>query len=153
LILVTATPHSGKEPAFRALLALLDPSFANLPDDLSGQINETNRRRLAAHFVQRRRGDIRHFMQADTPFPDREEAEETYKLSPAYKQLCKEGLTSAGDTVAETAKETKQKQRFRWWSVRALLRSMASTRAAAAATLRTRAANADTDSPEEADAI
>src|SRR2546430_1015862 len=30
LILVTATPHSGKEDAFRSLLVLLDPSFADL---------------------------------------------------------------------------------------------------------------------------
>ena len=36
LILVTATPHSGKEEAFRSLLALLKPEFADLPDDLSG---------------------------------------------------------------------------------------------------------------------
>jgi SNF2 family DNA or RNA helicase len=153
MILVTATPHSGKELAFRALLELLDPSFAELPDDLSGQMNEANRRRLAAHFVQRRRGDIRHFMQADTPFPEREEAEETYKLSPDYKQLFQEVLTYASEVVAETAKTTKQKQRVRWWSVLALLRSMASSPAAAGATLRTRAATADTDSPEEADAI
>jgi superfamily II DNA or RNA helicase len=155
LILVTATPHSGKELAFRALLALLDPSFADLPDDLSGQHNETNRRRLAAHFVQRRRGDIRHYMQSDTPFPEREEVkpEPTYKLSPEYKQLFEEVLDYASKVVAETARATKQRQRVRWWSVLALLRSMASSPPAAAATLRTRAANADTDSPEEADAI
>ena len=29
LILVTATPHSGKEEAFRSLLAFLDPTFAD----------------------------------------------------------------------------------------------------------------------------
>src|SRR5207245_7664464 len=32
LILVTATPHSGKEEAFRSLLTLLKPEFASLPD-------------------------------------------------------------------------------------------------------------------------
>ena len=37
LILVTATPHSGKEDAFRSLLALLDPSFGDLPEDLGGR--------------------------------------------------------------------------------------------------------------------
>jgi superfamily II DNA or RNA helicase len=155
LILVTATPHSGKEEAFRALLKLLDPSFGELPDDLSGQHNEANRRRLAAHFVQRRRGDIRHFMQSDTPFPEREEVkpEPTYKLSPDYKKLFEEVLAYASEVVAETTKSTKQRQRVRWWSVLALLRSMASSPAAAAATLRTRAASADADSPDEADAI
>src|SRR5262245_19306645 len=67
LILVTATPHSGKDEEFRALLALLDPSFAQLPDDLSGPRNEPLRRQLARHFVQRRRADIEHYLQTDTP--------------------------------------------------------------------------------------
>lgn len=154
LILVTATPHSGKEAAFRALLALLDRDFSNLPDDLSGPANEQHRRRLAAHFVQRRRGDIRHYLQADTPFPERLEAEETYQLSTDYKQLFQEVLQYARETVSDpTATASPQRQRVRWWSALALLRSMASSPAAAAATLRTRAANADTESPDEADAI
>ncbi len=154
LILVTATPHSGKEENFRALLTLLDRDFGNLPDDLSGPANQHHRRRLAAHFVQRRRGDIRHYMQADTPFPEREEAEETYKLSPEYKQLFQKVLEYARETVTDPAATvTAQRQRVRWWSALALLRSMASSPAAAAATLRTRAATADTDSPEEADAL
>lgn len=154
LILVTATPHSGKEENFRALLTLLNRDFANLPHDLSGQANEHHRRRLAAHFVQRRRGDIRHYLQADTPFPQREEAEETYKLSPEYKQLFERVLEYARETVSDpTATITAQRRRVRWWSALALLRSMASSPAAAAATLRTRAANADTETPEEADTI
>jgi hypothetical protein len=41
----------------------------------------------------------------------------------------------------------------RWWSVLALLRSLASSPAAAAATLRNRAASADTQTVEEADAV
>lgn len=154
LLLVTATPHSGKEAAFRSLLALLDPDFANLPDDLSGTANEHHRRRLAAQFVQRRRGDIRHYLQADTPFPEREEAEETYKLSKEYKRLFEDVLDYARETVTDpTVAGAKQRQRVRWWSALALLRSMASSPAAAAATLRTRAASADTDSPVEADTI
>ena len=92
LILVTATPHSGNEEAFRSLLTLLDPDFAKLPDDLSGPQNESHRRRLAAHFVQRRRGDIRHYLQADTPFPEREEGEENYKLTADYKRLIEKVL-------------------------------------------------------------
>ena len=48
---------------------------------------QCHRRRLAAHFVQRRRADIRHFMQADTPFPDRLVSESTYALSPDYKDF------------------------------------------------------------------
>ena len=153
VILVTATPHSGNEAAFRSLLTLLNPDFANLPDDLSGAANEHHRRRLAAHFVQRRRGDIRHYMQSDTPFPDREEAEETYKLSADYKKLFVDVLKYARETVADPTAGIAHRQRVRWWSALALLRSFASSPAAAAATLRTRASTADTESADEADTI
>ena len=37
VILVTATPHSGNEAAFRSLLGMLHADFANLPEDLAGQ--------------------------------------------------------------------------------------------------------------------
>src|SRR5262249_22922371 len=149
LILVTATPHSGNEAAFRSLLTLLDPTFANLHDDLSGQRNEASRRQVAAHFVQRRRADIRHFLKTETPFPEREEAEETYRLSADYKKLFADVLEYARESVTDTTLN-RQRQRIRWWSALALLRSVASSPAAAAMTLRTRAVDANT--PEEADA-
>ncbi len=150
LVLVTATPHSGNEEAFRSLLGLLDPAFGRLPDDLSGQANEASRREVAAHFVQRRRADIRHFLKSDTPFPDREEAEETYRLSPDYKRLFEDVLEYARESVTDTTLP-RQRQRIRWWSALALLRSMASSPAAAAMTLRTRAIDANT--PDEADTV
>ncbi len=155
MILVTATPHSGKEDAFRSLLTLLNPNFANLPDDMTGPENEKHRRRLAAHFIQRRRADIRYYMNADTPFPEREEAEETYKLSPDYKKLFDRVLEYARETVRDVKDINKNQfqQRVRWWSALALLRSLASSPAAAAATLRNRAATADAETPEEADEI
>lgn len=152
LILVTATPHSGKEEAFRSLLALLDRGFATLPDNLAGPQNESHRRRLAAHLVQRRRGDIEHYLNADTPFPKREEREETYKLHPEYRQLFERALRYAREIVRDAAGGA-FRQRVRWWSALALLRSLASSPAAAAATLRNRAAGLDAESVEEADEI
>ncbi len=152
LLLVTATPHSGKEEAFRSLLALLDSSFAGLPDDLSGPANEHHRRRLAAHFVQRRRADIRHYMDADTPFPEREEREESYTLSPEYKRLFERVLRYAREVVSEPGQD-RRRQRVRWWSALALLRSLASSPAAAAATLRSRASTLETETAEEADEV
>ncbi len=152
LILVTATPHSGKEEAFRSLLAFLDPSLAELPDDLSGPENKSHRRHLARHFVQRRRADIEHFMQEKTPFPVRETKEETYSLSDEYKGLFTRVLEYARESVLDETGESYRK-RVRWWSALALLRSLASSPAAAAATLRSRAAVADAESAEDVEEI
>lgn len=155
IILVTATPHSGKEDAFRSLLVLLNDDFENLPDDLTGAENEKHRRKLAEHFIQRRRADIRHYMQADTPFPEREEGEDTYTLSPEYKKLFDRVLEYARETVRDVQDTSKNQfhQRVKWWSALALLRSLASSPAAAAATLRNRSETADAETPEEANEI
>lgn len=152
MIFVTATPHSGREESFRSLLTFLTPDFANLPDDLRGKENERYRRHLAAYFIQRRRADIRHYLKAETPFPEREEAEETYQLSEDYKRLFNRVLNYARETVTDKEGRT-HRQRVKWWSALALLRSLASSPAAAAATLRTRAITADTETVEEADEI
>jgi superfamily II DNA or RNA helicase len=151
LVLVTATPHSGNEGAFRSLVGLLDPSFAGLADD--DHIDEATRARLARHFVQRRRADIRSYLDANTPFPDRldlPEEDGRYKLTAAYRDFVDEVLAWAREMVAD---ETggRHRQRVRWWSVLALLRSLASSPAAAAATLRNRAAPVATTTVEEAD--
>lgn len=152
MILVTATPHSGNEAAFRSLLRLLDPEFGELPEDLTGAQNEQVRRRLAAHFIQRRRADIRAYMDTNTPFPDREESEQSYRLTEDYRRLFEKVMRYARETVAD-ASGGARRQRVRWWSALALLRSMASSPAAAAATLRSRAATADATTPEEADEL
>ena len=137
LVLVTATPHSGNEGAFRSLLSLLDPVFQNLPEDLSGPDKVQQRRRLAAHLVQRRRADLRHFLQRDTPFPDRKDLETHYNLSPSYRALFDKVLDYAWETASD-ASGGALRQRVRWWSALSLLRAMASSPAAAAATLRER---------------
>ena len=115
LILVTATPHSGKEEAFRSLLTFLDPEFNSLPEDLAGTQNEPHRRRLAAHFIQRRRADLRHYMKTQTPFPKREDAEDTYTLGEDsdYKRLFERVLKYARETVADP-EGGQFRQRVRW---------------------------------------
>ena len=152
MILVTATPHSGKEAAFRSLLGFLDPDFKQLPDDLGGKENEPIRRKVAAHFVQRRRADIRHFLDKETVFPTREDKEDTYNLAPEYKRLFGRILKYAREIVRDES-GGRHRMRVRWWSALGLLRSLASSPAAAAATLRNRSATADTDTAEEADEV
>ncbi|GAC1364570.1 MAG: helicase-related protein [Ktedonobacteraceae bacterium] len=152
LILVTATPHSGNEAAFRSLLMLLNPAFRSLPDDLSGTQNEKYREQLAAHFVQRRRIDIRSYLDDETVFPEREDSNRDYHLTPEYKRFFERVLDYARETVKDVT-GGKNRQRVRWWSALALLRSLASSPAAAATTLRNRAAVADAETVEEVDQI
>jgi superfamily II DNA or RNA helicase len=152
LLLVTATPHSGNEGAFRSLLSLLTPDFKNLPDDLSGPDKAIHRRRLAAHLVQRRRVDLRHFLQRDTPFPERLDTEAHYELSPAYKTLFENVLNYARETVTD-ASGSPLHQRVRWWSALSLLRAMASSPAAAAATLTERSNLLEASDPTAADEL
>jgi superfamily II DNA or RNA helicase len=153
MVLVTATPHSGNEAAFRSLVALLDPALADLPEDLSGPAHEADRRRLAGHFIQRRRADIEAYLDAQTPFPNREVHKDlTYSLSAPYKALFDDCLDFARELVAVRG-EDKRRQRVRWWSAIALLRSLSSSPAAAAATLGNRARGVGAATAEEADEL
>lgn len=152
IILVTATPHSGNDDAFRSMLSILDPDFANLPSELSGEQNRAHRERLAAHFVQRRRADIsKHFIE-DTPFPERLDSEVQYKLHPEYRSLLYKAVDYAREVITDKS-GTRFQQRIRWWSALAMLRSISSSPAAAAATLRTRANNADSEEVVEIDEL
>ena len=152
MVLVTATPHSGKEENFRSLLALLDPAFLDLPVDLSGDENRRHRERLARHLVQRRRGDLEDYLDTHTPFPEREIAEESYQLHPEYRKILDRILEFTRERVLDPELD-EHRQRVRWWSALALLRSLASSPPAAASTLRNRSAPADTETPEEADEV
>ena len=152
LILVTATPHSGNESAFRSLLSHLEASFSDLPEDLDGRQAENIRKRLSRHLVQRRRANIRHYLDTDTAFPERFQMERSYLLSEPYMALFQKVLKYAREVLTDE-EGGKRKQRIRYWSILSLLRSMASSPRAAASTLRNRAANADADDEAEIDAI
>ena len=147
LVLVTATPHSGKEEAFRNLIALLDPTLRDA--DLG---SPAIREQLAEHMVQRRRIDVRSLL-TDTKFPsDRTTQELTYRLSPAYRALFDDVLDYVRGRVRDRT-GTRLEQRVRWWSALSLLRALASSPAAAAATLQTRAASSEASSVEAADEL
>ncbi|OPL18829.1 MAG: hypothetical protein AVO35_12820 [Candidatus Aegiribacteria sp. MLS_C] len=150
LVLVTATPHSGNEEAFRSLLGLLNDSFVSLPTDLDRAGREGARRKLAQHLVQRRRADIRHYLETDTAFPTRSDRETTYTFSKEMKAIFDDVLNFAREYVA--GEDGSRHRRVRYWSALALLRCVSSSPAAAAATLRSRAA-ADQAPDEEVDDI
>jgi hypothetical protein len=148
LLLVTATPHSGKYEGFRELLNLLSPDLAAINLE-----HQADRGRLARHFVQRRRADIRAYLDETTPFPeDRLRQERPYQLGDEYRDLFDDVLAYARQTVRDKA-GGQVRQRVRYWSALALLRALASSPRAAAATLTTRAGPAEATDVDEADAL
>jgi superfamily II DNA or RNA helicase len=153
IVLVTATPHSGNEHAFRSLLGLLDEEFFDLPPDIAREEREVVRRKLAHHLVQRRRDDIRHYLETDTSFPKRFDKmpEPTYTFGKEYRALFDDIVEFVREFVSDS-EGGERKRRVRYWSALALLRCVSSSPAAAAATLRNRAA-ADEAADEEIDEI
>jgi len=145
LLLVTATPHSGKDEAFGCLVGLLSPEIASAVAT-GGDIRDL----LGSRLVQRRRPDIKSYLEIKTSFPIREEKEVKYLFSDAYRKFFQHILEYIQGSMKETEEGTRM-HRVRWWSALALLRAISSSPRAAAATLRTRAASADAESPEEAD--
>ena len=107
------------------LLSLLDEEFANLPTDLDQAEREGIRRKLARHLVQRRRADIRHYLETDTAFPERKDKEATYTFSKEYRALFDDILAFARDYVS--GEHGGRRRRVRYWSALALLRCVSSS--------------------------
>lgn len=121
-ILLTATPHSGKDEEFKSLLGLVNPEFRSYSLE---NLDKGNRVKIAKHFVQRKRENIRHWLKEDTPFPDRDTKEIGFILGPEYREFYQvmlefaRGLTKAG--------EKKNTARIRYWAALALLRGVMSS--------------------------
>src|SRR5690606_2167951 len=135
LVLLTATPHSGREDEFYRLLGLLAPEFGRMQE-----VSETERQRLreklANHFVQRRRPDIDEWMDQKT-FPPRETAELTYRLTGEWERFFEDVLAYCAD-VPRSAGGDERRPRLPSRGSRALLRCDPGRPAAAAQALRTR---------------
>jgi len=150
LILLTATPHSGVESAFRSLLELLDPRFG------AWGANDANKNLLehvARHFVQRTRADIEAGWEQQSCFPQRISEDQTYRLSPAYRDLFEKTYAFCTEIVRAGQRLDERKRRVRYWGALALLRCVMSSPAAALAALETRRARALDDSPTEPSAL
>jgi superfamily II DNA or RNA helicase len=123
LILMTATPHSGKPEEFQSLLGLIDPSFETL--DLP-KSSGREREALAKHFIQRKRADVEKWMGEETPFPKRDPIEWSYDLSPAYASFFDDVLGFARRLVAGQ-REGEHTARVHYWTALALLRGVMSS--------------------------
>ncbi|RMG66464.1 MAG: helicase, partial [Calditrichaeota bacterium] len=135
LILLTATPHSGIETAFRSLLQLLKPEFGDW--DLSS-LSETQRIELARHFVQRTRTDIKQLWESSHCFPEREAEDVSYSLSEDYRKLFDQTFQFCSELVSSGEALATPRRRVRYWGALALLRCVMSSPAAAVAALENR---------------
>lgn len=134
LVLLTATPHSGKPEEFQSLLGLLKPEFETLDLPTSTQ---PQRRALAQNFVQRKRADVEKWMDEDTPFPTREAFEWSYDLSRDYAAFFNDIIEFARKLVVPDA-TAKRMKRVQYWTALALLRGVMSSPAAGVKMLSTR---------------
>lgn len=124
LLLLTATPHSGKQHQFQSLLGLLQKDFEEL--DLT-EASEKERKSLANHFVQRKRADIQYWRKGeDTPFPERDAGELSYSLSIRYAKFYDDILAFAQGLTSSDG-EHKGHQKLRYWTALALLRGVMSS--------------------------
>lgn len=121
LLLLTATPHSGKDDEFRSLLGLLDKKFGQLDFE---NISPNQRKELSKFFVQRKRANITRWLNQDTPFPDRETKEVGYSLSADYQDFYNAILDFAKGI---TQNSVNQKGRTHYWAALALLRGVMSS--------------------------
>lgn len=145
LILLTATPHSGKPEEFQSLLALLNPSFENI--NLSESVTESQRREIAEHFIQRRRADVQQWASENTVFPHRDSKEILYDLATMQQSVFEEILAFARGLV--TSDTPARRRRISYWTALALLRGVTSSPAAGAAMLRARLERLSGDEPAE----
>lgn len=130
LLLLTATPHSGDQEAYQRLLGLLDPTLA-VPDT-----GEVWRRRLARHFVQRRRPDIQDGWGEARAFAKAQTAELPYQLTGAHQQFQEDVLDYCVGVA--TRADGERARRLAFWGTLALMRCVGSSPAAAASALRNR---------------
>ena len=131
MVLTTATPHSGIEESFRSLLGILNPEFDVI------EASDLPRRRLIPHLIQRKRNDLKRWLGVDTPFPEREAVERSYRMSADYHRLYQDILTYCREYVSDEG-VTDQRQRVRYWAALSILRSVLSSPMAARATLENR---------------
>lgn len=127
LVLLTATPHSGKDGEFKSLLGLVNPEFETYN---FSSLTPSEKRKVAAHFIQRKRKNIEKWLDEETPFPKRTTEELPYTLSASsdYYKLYQDVLKFARGINTEGV--TENKARIKYFAALSLLRGVMSSPAA-----------------------
>lgn len=146
LLLLTATPHSGKAVEFQSILGLLRPHFAQL--DLANS-EEQERKEVAKHFVQRRRKNVEQWLHEKTDFPQRESLEQPYRLSEPYRAVFEEVLKLAQKLARGEDSQGLKTGSLRYYLAIGLIRGVMSSPAAGESMLRKKLKNAVFENEEE----
>jgi len=127
LLLLTATPHSGKDGEFKSLLGLVNAEFENYD---FADLETSEKRKVAAQFIQRKRKNIEKWLDEETPFPKRTTEELPYTLSASsdYYKLYQDVLKFARGISTEGV--TENKARIKYFAALSLLRGVMSSPAA-----------------------
>lgn len=137
MLLLTATPHSGDVIAYDRLLGLVHPDLAGGPESGDANARERYARRLAQHFVQRRRPDIQDGWDEQRAFAQHETKEAPFSLSGDFATL-QEAVLDYCLSVTEQAGSDQRHRRLAFWGTLALMRCVGSSPAAAVSALRNR---------------
>lgn len=144
MLLLTATPHSGKDGEFTSLLGLLKPEFNNL--DFTN-ILPKEKKNLSKYFIQRKRENIKKWLTEKTEFPERDSKEIGYTLTFEY-QLFYNNLLRFARGISEIETDNKQTQLLRSWAAIALIKGAMSSPAMAMEMLERRKNKLQTEKEE-----
>jgi len=122
LIMLTATPHSGKQAEFQSILGLLRPHYETVDLVTSDQ---NMRKEVAEHLIIRRRADVEKWLETTT-FPKRISEEVEYILTDEYKLILNDLLTFAR-RISTSDLNTTAKKKFRFFAILSLLRGVMSS--------------------------
>ncbi|MCX6170645.1 MAG: helicase-related protein [Ignavibacteriales bacterium] len=136
LIMMTATPHSGKQAEFQSLLGLLKNEFETI-DLVTSTLSK--RKEVADHLIIRRRADVEQWLEK-TEFPQRDSKEVEYNLSEDYKIILNDLLTFARK-VNTSDLQSSSKKKFRYFAILSLLRGVMSSPSAGIEMLSKKALN------------
>lgn len=138
MLFLTATPHSGDVEAYERLLGLVQPDLAKPPPPGSDEAARTQySRRLAQHFVQRRRADIQEGWGEDRAFKPHLTKSVAYELVGEHAAFQEDVLDYCMEVTNRSGSDQKSR-RLAFWSTLALMRCVGSSPAAAASALNNR---------------
>jgi superfamily II DNA or RNA helicase len=137
MLFLTATPHSGDVAAYDRLLGLVHSDLAGGAESGDANARERYARRLAQHFVQRRRPDIQDAWNEKRAFARHETKESPFTLSGDFASF-QENVLDYCLSVTERAGSDHRIRRLAFWGTLALMRCVGSSPAAAVSALSNR---------------